>query len=169
MKDNNDALNKITYLQLDYDNFILLLELIKAYVSVDKNSLPGITGEKVHKLYKILVKFNDKYKEVVELQEKLNITLKEYFEGNVQSIGGYWGSTNYHINNYKIDTNFVLELTIEEIFVLYYYTDLFKEYKHKGMLIFPKDHIVFKEIDNILRCIEKCILTRIPSKITFCD
>lgn len=90
-KENNNVLNQITYLRIDYDNFLLLLELIKAYTSVDKKSLPGMTGEKVHRLITIQKKFNDKYKEVIELQEKLNTTLKEYFEGNIQSIGGYWG------------------------------------------------------------------------------
>lgn len=167
MKEDKDVLKAITYLRLDYDNFLLLLELIKAYVSVDKKFLPGITGEKVHKLSKILEKFNNKHKEVVELQEKLNTTLKEYFDGNIKSIGGYWGSTNYQVNNYKIDTSFIFELTLEEIFILYYYADLFKEYKHRDMLKFPKDHIVAKEIDNILKCIQDCILKRIPSEITF--
>lgn len=77
------------------------------------------------------------------------------------------GSTNYQINNYKIDTNFVLELTIEEIFVLYYYVDLFKEYKHRKMLDFKQDYTVFAEIDNIIKCIQDCILKRVPSEIIF--
>lgn len=163
----NSILNQVAYLRIDYDNFLLLFELIKAYTSCDIKSLPGITGSKVYKLIKIQEKFNNKYNEVIELQEKLNTTLKDYFEGNIKSIGGYWGSTNYQVNNYKIDTNFILELTIEDIFVLYYYVALYKEYKDMNILEFKKDHIVAKEIDNILKCIQDCILTRIPSEFTF--
>lgn len=162
---NKTVLNELTYLRIDYDNFMLLFELIKAYTETDRKSLPGTTGEKVYKLFEIKEKFNSKYREIVGLQKKLCSTLDEYFKDNKFSVGGYAGSTNLEINNYRIDTSFLVELTIEEIFILYYYTNLFKEYN--DMFKFYRSNIVINEIDNILKKIQECIITRIPSKVTF--
>jgi hypothetical protein len=144
---------------------MLLFQLLKAYTEIDKEILPGETKYEVYKLFKIKEKFDDQYKEIIELQKKLCSTLEEYFKGTIYSSQSYFGSTNDTINDYKIDTSFVIRLTIEEIFILYYYTDLFK--RNNDMFKFYRSHIVIAEIDNILEKIQKSIMSRIPSRVTF--
>ena len=167
MKDNNNTiLNETTYLRIDYDNFLLLLELMEAYIEADKEIFSGSTGEKIYKLIPIKEKFNNKYKEALELQKKLQNTLKEYFGDSRVSWSSNFGSDNAEINHYKIDTNFFIELTIEEILVLYYYASIFKEYYNRK-LKFSKSYIVISNIDNILKWVQESIMTRVPSAATF--
>jgi hypothetical protein len=164
-----NPLSEIGYLRLYYSDFEPFKYLIDAYDKADVSIFPGVTGNKVHRLRPIKEKFLSKYTEAKEIQLKFCETLEEHFDGHYKSVGGAFGTTTLDINHYRPDVEVVVELTMEEFLVLFYYVDLFKDQRLQSKLDFKGKHRLLDNLDNIIRAIIKSFLWKFPGDVVFME
>lgn len=159
-------------LNLNYRELKQFRNLLITYIKTDPNLLPGSTGTNIDKLKPILEKIENTYTEAKEYQMVLCESMYQFIGKDYISITDNGRFSGNNDNFYQINIEFNIFLTVKEIFILQFYTNLFKQ--NNNILDFhaeidymsQKSHIK-DNIDTLLFRISSCISENIACKITY--